>query len=489
MVTVWAQFNQPGRIEVPLGDDDTFFSVVSAEEDGLFLFREVKNLETRKDRKWQVQYLDTALNVIWDNSYYVDLRYRVRGYGYYGGYFYLLYEEQTQFAKDMVVKRINALDRSSVLFTIQKPFAIELSEFEIVGNTLIFGGYANTRPTVICYKFGDAKPIVLPGFYSDRSTLLQVKTDNDLRIFNVMTGFITPDGKRSISLKSFNEDGELLKNINLRPSQDYGLLYGRVVNLTNNVHLVAGTYTRRKSTLSRGLFIARIDEDGEHIINYYNYADLKNFFSYMRAKREKRVKERIQRRKIKGKKSKFNYRLLVHRVLEKPGGEFLMVGEAFYPKYTHANYHTAPFGWSPVNDMGMVFEGYKYTHAVVVGFDQNGKLLWDNSFEINDVISWNLEQFVYASPQQDKTVLLYLYDNVLRSKIIDGSEVIEGKSFNDMKLSFEDDFIESSNDRYGGLNYWYGNTFYSFGVHTIKRERELGIRQNREVFFINKIRY
>ncbi|MGF1638210.1 MAG: hypothetical protein ACFCUU_14115, partial [Cyclobacteriaceae bacterium] len=107
----WGQFNQPKRIEVSLGEDEKYFNVVSAEEDGIFLYREVKNTETKRDRKWQVPYLDTALNVVWNNDYYVDLRYMVRGYGYYGGYFYLLYEEPGNYGKEMIVMRINALDR------------------------------------------------------------------------------------------------------------------------------------------------------------------------------------------------------------------------------------------------------------------------------------------------------------------------------------------------------------------------------------------
>ena len=236
-------------------------------------------------------------------------------------------------------------------------------------------------------------------------------------------------------------------------------------------------------------FLARIAPDGEHVINYYNYADLKNFFSYMKAKREKRIKERIQRRKIRGKKNKFNYRLLVNSVVENTNHTYIMIGEAFYPKYSNSSFYNPYNSFNRYGDYGMMFDGYRYTHAVVVGFDERGRLLWDNSFEISDVESYDLEQFVHVTAHQDKIVLLYLYDNVIRTKIIEGNEVIEGKAFNDLKLSFEDDVVSDSDSKYGGLKSWYGNTLFAYGIQKIKNTKDEGVKLSRKVFFINKISY
>jgi gamma-glutamylcyclotransferase (GGCT)/AIG2-like uncharacterized protein YtfP len=143
----------------------------------------------------------------------------------------------------------------------------------------------------------------------------------------------------------------------------------------------------------------------------------------MKARREKRVKEKIERRRIKGKKIKFNYRVLVQELIPF-GNQYILLGEAFYTHYTY-----------PGNVQ--VFDGYQYTHAVVIGFDKNGKLMWDNSFEINDVKTYALEQYVKIYPQKEGIILLYLYENTIRSKIISGSDVLEGKSLDEMKLKFE----------------------------------------------------
>jgi len=136
------------------------------------------------------------------------------------------------------------------------------------------------------------------------------------------------------------------------------------------------------------------------------------------------------------------------------------------------------------------FAGYRYTHAVVAAFGSDGKMIWDNSFEIEDVLSYSLEQFIHAAFTEDGIVLLYLYDNQIRSKIISGSEVIEGKKFDDLKLSFEDDKVnEHSSLKIGGLEKWYGNTFLAYGVQRIKNLKDSGVKLNRKVFYINKVIY
>jgi len=476
------------RLELPLENNDEFFDVIPANDNGIFLYREVQNTETKMERKWEVYLIDTALDVVWQNNYYVHLRYVNIGYEYYGDYLYLLFQQNIESPKaDLFILRVNLHDQRSETFEIKRDFPLELTEFEVVENTMIFGGYANGRPAVICYEFGNSQAVILPGFYNDRSQLLQIEVEDDDSVFNVLTSFRTDDGGRSLSIKSFDAQGQTKQNVNLRPSGERSLLYGRTVHLNEDIYLIIGTYTRRRSTLSRGIFLASISSNGEHVINYYNYADLKNFFSYMKAKREKRIQERIQRRKIKGKKNKFNYRLLVHDVIEQDG-EYIMVGEAFYPKYSNSGFYLTP-GSRYYNQYGTFFEGYKYTHAVVVGFDNRGRLTWDNSFEIGDVVSYNLEQYVHVSVLDDKAVLLYLYEDEIRTKIIDGTEVLEGKAFNNLALKFEDDVINEGNERYGGLKSWYGEVLFAYGVQKIKNLKDEGVKLNREVFFLNKIQY
>jgi len=486
-----AQLEQPGRLEIIMGDNDENFNVQSAGEKGIVLYRTVKNQETRTDYKYQVILVDTAMHVAWEENYFISLRYVQIGYEYADNYLYLLFQRNTESLKsDLFVFRVNLYTRLSETFLIERDFYMELQEFEVLGNTLIFGGYSNNMPTVICYEFGKTQPKVLPGFYNERSQIQHLETNDDLKIFNVLTTFRTRDGRKSLSYNSYTEQGELIRNINLQPTEEWSLLFGRAVTIDRDVSLIVGTFTRKLSDLSRGIFLARISPEGDQVINYYNYADLKNFFSYMKAKREKKIKERIERRKVKGKKNKFNYRLMVHDVVEWQG-KFIMVGEAFYPKYSQSSsYYNIPYGTTYYgNNYGASFEGYKYTHAVVFGFDRRGRLLWDNSFQIDDVVSYTLDQYVHVSLSEKQMALIYMFDNEIRTKIIEGNEVVEGKIYDELKRSFEFDVIDETDMHYGGLEKWYNGNLFAYGKQEIKNSKDEGVRLSRDVFFLNKIVY
>jgi hypothetical protein len=211
----------------------------------------------------------------------------------------------------------------------------------------------------------------------------------------------------------------------------------------------------------------------------------------MKARREKRVKERIARRKIRGKKTRFNYRFLVHEIVPY-NNQYILLGEAFYPRYISIDRTSYGGFFSPSSNYrstiirdGRIFDGYHYTHAVVMGFDLQGKLLWDNSFEINDVKTFTLEQFVKLEVQEDKIALLYLFENELRTKIIKGNQVLEGKTSETIKTNATHEILAKEQNDFNRLDYWYRNYFYAYGVQEIVNPGT----GKRRVFFINKIRY
>ena len=114
-----------------------------------------------------------------------------------------------------------------------------------------------------------------------------------------------------------------------------------------------------------------------------------------------------------------------------------------------------------------------------MGFDLNGKLLWDNSFEINDVRTFTLEQFVKLEVQQDRIALLYLFDNELRTKIIKNNEVLEGKTIEPIKTMRKMNIVKKDQTDFNKLDYWYSDFFFAYGVQEITNPRN---RQTKGVF-------
>ncbi|MBS1542847.1 MAG: hypothetical protein JST14_04395, partial [Bacteroidetes bacterium] len=297
-------------------------------------------------------------------------------------------------------------------------------------------------------------------------------------------------------IRNYDAHGELTRTVVLEPEEDKQLLFGRSIHLTDGSQIVAGVYGRF-TEYSRGIFVASVNNNGDYAIRYYNFADLENFFNYMKAKKQKRVKDRIERRKIRGKKLKFNYRFLIHDLIPYQN-QFIMAGEAFYPHYTYPNqasiagrsfgYYGNSFGpgsmYVPTRT-DVIFDGYQYTHAAVIGLAKNGNLIWDNSFEVNDVRSMQLEQYVTVKTEQDRIVLMYLFRNAIRTKIIRDREVLEGKSNDQMRTNFTEEKVDVKSIESEKLVSWYGEYLYAFGVQKVVGDNG----RSRRVYFINKITY
>jgi hypothetical protein len=476
------QVSQTNRYELSLEKND-YFEVMPSQEDGIFLYR---RLYASSDDKLEIIKLDTAFNLNWKGYLSLDKRMQLMAKRAVGGQFYLLLRRVDLRRNNMELYAVSQTDGSYIKYEVKNYIPFAPTEFHITENAALIGGYFNNVPVVLSYSFAEQRSKLLPGLLNEVGELTQIKTFPD-GSFDVLISARNYLKQQTVWIKSYDANGDLQANYSLVPEENKHLIFARAMKTDDDVQLIAGVYGGRNSEYSRGLFMASVDPSGLQQLRYYNYGDLKNFFKYMKAKREQRVKDRIERRKIRGQRIRFSYRFLVHEIVPYKN-QYVLLGEAFYPRYKSVDPGYSFFGGGPRYHgayNGRIFDGYSYTHAVVMGFDENGKLLWDNSFEINDVKTFTLEQFVKLEVQEDRIALLYLFENELRTKIIQNDEVLEGKTFEPIKTKRENEIVKKEETELSKLDYWYQNHFYAYGIQEITNPGT----GKRRVFFINKISY
>jgi hypothetical protein len=481
-----AQIIQSNRIEIPLFFDDQSFEVINAYQDGLFIFRKiiVDNVEVLDLIK-----LDSTCTQRWRGQLPITPKFILMGKKVEKNLLYLLFRFQDYSKNNFELFVVDQANGKYVNYSIKNFIPFSPNDFHVTKTAVLIGGYFNRVPVVIYFSLVNEKTKVLPGLFNETGELTQVRTYEDGTIDVLISG-LNIKGQKTIWVKNYDPDGDLLSNQALEPEDNKNLIFARSIKSDNQLQLIAGVYGARNTEYSRGMFMASIDASGMQTIRYYNFGDLQNFFKYMRAKREIRVKSRIERRKIKGKKIRFNYRIMVHEIVPY-NNQYILLGEAFYPRYTSADRSYYSNFFNPLRTGsyytrdGRIFDGYYYTHAVVMGFSNDGELLWDNSFEINDVKTFTLEQFVKLEVQKDKIALLYLFENQIRTKIIKGNEVLEGKASEPIQTKVENDVIKNHSTDLNHLEYWYNQYFYAYGIQEISNPNS----GQRRVFFINKVSY
>lgn len=474
-----AQVRQDERFEVPIAPNIRFedLTVVSAQTDGLAV---CSTVESEGKRFIEISRLDTVLHELWRGVVPISPDQVPRFSAVKNGILNILCSHAKLAKGDLSLVTLNLRTKAYNVYSIRNYIAFKPAEFLVTGETVMIGGYFNYRPFILHYSTVTRQSRILPGFFNDTGELMQLSNNTNGTV-DVIVSAKNSDRRKSLWIRNYDTEGTLLKTTVLEPDRDKHLIFGRAVNLPDGEEVVAGVYGR-STEISRGIFVARIAGNGEYTLNYYNFADLQNFFRYMRTRKEHRIKERIERRKIRGKKNRFNYRFLVHQLIPWKD-QFIMLGEAFYPQYKSTGSSTS----FATGRSQLYFDGYQYTHAIVIGFSKSGKLLWDNSFEINDVKSFALDQFVKIQPESDHINLLYLIHNAIRSKIIRDDQVLEGKSMEDLKTAFDFDQKVSEWSSPNKLEYWYPGCLFAYGTQTIINTQQTGVALHRRVFFINKI--
>ena len=481
-----AQVVQSGRFEVALNDQESSqFGTQALGENGLVMYRQISGMG---QDQLEIIKVDTTFREIWKVHIDVNKTQSLLRVDHHKDSLFLLFKDRFYLGGDFQLVNLDLVRGDYTIYIIKNLIPFNPLEFMVTQKAALIGGYYNYRPIVLHFSFSKMRSKILPGFFNTPGELNQLTSDVAGNI-EVVVSARNFEKKKSLWIRDYDAEGELIKTTIIRPEENKNLLFGRSLLLSDGGQMVLGVYGR-STDYSRGIFLARVKPNGEYSTQYYNFSELHNFFTYMKSRRQKRIKDRIERRTAEGKKIKFNYRFLIHDIIPYQG-QFIMTGEAFYPHYHYSsmNYPDLRYSTNSVSMPGannnLILDYYLYTHAVVIGFDVDGNMLWDNSFEINDAKSKQLGQFAKVRAEQNRIIMLYLFQNILRTKVIQGSEVLNGKTLTQMKTSSEGEVADPRAAENENLDYWYGRYFYACGVQKLRTDSGPW----RKVFYISKIAY
>jgi len=482
------------RMEIPIEDMNDEFVVIDGFDDGLLLVQDTKEQVPNGD-VWMFRMVDRELDEEWKIDQVIPNSADLIGYDYSSGYYFLLFDNISRY-RDYKVLVIDVRGEKSVFQEFSLPFEIDLHYFEALDQGILLVGEYNYRPVALVHDIISGKPKVLPGFYNHNERVFDLVMDEETKSFSIVLAERMRNGKYTNRIKSFTFDGLLIQENLINPGEELNLVDGTTTNFGNGVQYMVGTYSRKSSLFSRGIYISKFSNGQQRFLKDYNYGDLRNFFKYRGERASRRIYRKVARKKGRGKEPKFSYRLYIHDIVEK-GDLNIVIAEAFYAKYsssTGTNYYGG--GYNPnyrTNSRTLpsqrAFLGYKFTHAIVCAFDSKGNIVWDNSFKTNDITSYNLEESVAVNVQGERAVIMYLDDNLIKSQVVQRDDVEEGKTYNPIKLLNNGDKLKSRDSSVKGLKSWYDNNLYSFGVQKIKNKSFPKKERIRRVFYINKIQF
>jgi hypothetical protein len=300
------------------------------------------------------------------------------------------------------------------------------------------------------------------------------------------------------------------------------MMNGRLNSITENSQLMFGTYGYKntigssKGPYSQGIYLTSINENEITNTKFFDFTDFKNYFAFLSPKQRERQEKKVRNRKQKGKELKLSHRMLVHEII-KQDDNYILVAEAFYPEYRYNNNFNSPYGtgfgnfspfyssyfnpyrwgygnwgnYSPFsnyygfrgNNNREVFDGWKYTHSIIAAFDKQGKLLWDNNMELNEIKTQTLKEKVKVNIDGDLITMSYADKGEIFSKSFKNGITINELKGKPVSTEKQGDSIKRTTT--DEIELWYDNNFLASGIQRISNNEQ----GRRNVFYLNKVSF
>ncbi|MFD2934627.1 hypothetical protein [Spirosoma flavum] len=489
LLPVRAQLAQSLRIEIPSDPDKAeAFDVTPLAERGLLMTIRTGSFLDNTPIKLSFQKYDVNLKRLWQTEFKQDIKFKPVSTYDTDQYVYHLFREydtgQFQFLRlhldDGVIDTFdgNLLDQ------------FDVRQFKVMGSQAYIGGYHHGRPVVVAFSFFDRTMKVLPGMYVNHMEISSLELDEARQEVNVLVHSIRRRCK--FSIRTYNYDSKLLRTVDFDGAKN-SLISGKLLPVNQHESLLVGNYSTDCTPYSQGIYVTRIHHGDSvntlanepiNTIQYIEFSQLQNFFNYLKPQRQQKLLARAQKKKDEGKDYKFRYKLLVHDLKVTPDG-LTLVAEVYYPQYRGNT--LAYGGYLRGTDR---YEGFRYTHAFICGFDKQGKLLWDNCFPIKELLSTDLTEMVQVSQQSDRIILAYPNDGEITTEVIQGSKILKESEKFKLRTNAENEKVTFSTQ--DNLMAWYGRHFLACGFQKIAASTKATVQRDavqREVFYLNKLTY
>jgi hypothetical protein len=132
-----------------------------------------------------------------------------------------------------------------------------------------------------------------------------------------------------------------------------------------------------------------------------------------------------------------------------------------------------------------VFGGYDYYDIILVGLSEEGDMIWNNDFAINDLRTYKLDRQSVVFKDNEYISVAYVNNGKIILQTIEGP-VDVGTSQTDIESKYNRDRV--SEDNFNHILHWYDKYFLIYGYQKLKN-RALDNQNSRSAFYVNKVAF
>jgi len=470
------------EINDKIGDS---YQLISLDKNGFLFIQQSDEMLKSFKNEFIITHYDTALNPTWKRSTALDYDAKISLYCIEKNYFYVLIQKQN-FEHDII--ELN-LDNGFISFIkYKKIMNFDIRYFEVIDEVLYLGGSVNENPVLLQYDPKSERPYkILGGINQLKAELIEVRKQHGY----IATLLHDSNKNQQKIYGHIFEKGQHVSQWSVEAWEEHYFMNARLYIKSTTEQFIFGTYSLSKQGRSQGIYVGFIKDNEQKYMHFYDFANLKNYLNYVGEKRKKKILEKVKNRKQKGKHYHFEHSVTVRGLIDKENKLFL-IAENYLPIYNN-EVRPSIFRNSLANASGMYNQplttlnrtatSYRFRNSMVCAFDKNGKLIWDNAFEFDDLENSHLESGLQFRLQEDSTTMMLLEDNKLIQKTTFKSQ--ENPEIESLSLdSLDKNKVNQRDEKQ--LIHWYGNYFLWYGIESQKNRQD--VFSPKRFFYFSKIR-
>lgn len=352
--------------------------------------------------------------------------------------------------------------------------------------------YVKIHPALYVADVKTGKSTLIPTVYEGAAAVSELSKNPETGNFTAVIIQEPPRKEKkpyNLYINEYNGKGRKLASTYVKSKTDKTLFKAKIADIDKDTKLIAGAYgTNVKQPLLKfgtmtipkqatGFYATLIKNKKQKFIKYYSLAKLKSFWDLLNDKYKKKMERRADKKKKKGKELEVSYNLLFHDFIQQDG-QNILIAEAYYGVYHYVSTGQGQGYW--------VFDGWQFTHAIILAFDNEGNKLWDHSFEFDAALTMMLREHVSIVTNNDEVALVSNYGGNITAKTIKGGEILDEEQTIELETGNAEDKLKKS--YMSSVEHWYDNYFLAYGFHQIKDKGATG-KKKRKVFYFNKIKF
>jgi hypothetical protein len=499
-----ADAQRPMRIELPARIDSRVYHLEPLESNGFLLFYESNELNEKGHRKWYFNLYDAQLEESWlqfvalaDGMVFEQKR-KSNNKVYF---LFSVHDNKTTGHTGFQLLIYDVANESFNLMSGSLPEKAEIAGFETGSQyALIAINLPRYQADILMLNLGDGTIKSISLKVENQVILQQITHDQHTGMFLVAAKLYQGNSFDSDLFLVLDSNGnEYFRKLFTDEQQRF--LHSYVLHLNHYKQLIAiGSYNnpdRRDRRIregqsdaqneASGFFFLRMAQDKEAEIAHFDFSSFNNIYSSLSVYDLMRARQRQARSRRKSDEIPINVAFQFYNPqLTEHNGQLIYSAEAYRPQYRTETRMDYDFYGRPIPYTYTIFEGYNFFNYMLAGFNTEGNLLWNNDFELRELLSPQLDQHVWAQTDSTGIIMVYNTNGRITSKLIDEAEVIGKVEQIRNETFYPTDRIQE--ETFSKIVHWYDKYYLTYGYQQIANNR-LTNNNLRTVFYINKLAF